>query len=75
VDVLGYLGGETFRDDRWKALAASLALAGVIAVAAESSARAVAERVGRLTLRPAPRWSIMHGGWRETPPARYDKRP
>jgi N6-L-threonylcarbamoyladenine synthase len=62
VTGLGYLGGETFRDDRWKALAASLTLAGVIAVAAEVVRRAVAERVGRLTLRPAPRSSIMQGG-------------
>jgi hypothetical protein len=44
VDVLGYLGGETFRDDRWKALAASLALAGVIAVAAELVRRARSQR-------------------------------
>jgi membrane protein DedA with SNARE-associated domain len=44
VTGLGYLGGETFRDDRWKALAASLALAGVIAVAAEVVRRARSQR-------------------------------
>lgn len=39
VTGLGFLGGETFRADPWKALVASLALAGVIAAAAELTRR------------------------------------